>query len=1069
MIQTARSDHTKAGLDADGRVYSIPPGAPFLPTLANAIIEGKFAGAPDIENDPQCLNDSIIFLPTRRASRAFGVELQKAAESRFGRSTIILPRIRTIGDMDDEEVHFGLERSEQYGFDVFPDSRFVIDPVERQLTLATMIRKWREHVSDLSLGLLGDEIRAPAYATADALYLSRDLIHFMDQVETEGLDWSEIRNYPGNREFSSWWDLTLEFLQIVMETWPDYLRERNLMNPAAFRNQIIDLRIRQISDNPPKGFVVAAGTTGSIPATTRLLSTIRTLENGAVVLPGLDFQLGRDIVRRIAEADELNDEGVASTHAQFGMIRLLKKMGISHDQVIKLGSAPRKLEAREHIINSVMLPAEDTQAWYKLAEDAAHEPIDEALMNISIIEAKNENEEAAAIALVLREVLESPGKTAALVTPDRRLARRVSSELERFNIHIDDSGGNPLSSSATANYLRLMLKAVFEPDDPVCCSAFLKHPFHFTTTPVNADRNIAELLELALVRDRITAPNMANLDQDVTTRKDEIKRLRHVPSVLRALDENAWNEVRGFAAYLSDGLRPLFQLLHGSGKISISQFANAILTAKDALTASRESRSAFNESPGATEIQDLLTTFATNETREMSFLHDEATTVFDAMIAGSRIHTVTQSHPRLHIYGTLEARLQNVDLLILGGLNEGIWPQVSKNDPYLNRPMRSDLSLPLPERRIGLAAHDFCQLSGAPEVVYSRALRVEDTPSVASRWLQRLKAFAGEHQAEKMQARGRVYLDLLSALNSTSAASQNIERPEPAPPVALRPTSLSFTEIETWYRDPYAIYARHVLKLSALPPIHRESDAALRGQIYHAILARFIETWRGAITSKATEVLSEITDSVFKQHDMPDDIAAVWRSRFQPIGEAFLDWEAGRREQIKRSLCEIRIQGEIGDTGFVLRGDADRIDLMNDGTLAVIDYKTGSNPSKKQARTLSPQLTLEGALASRGMAEGITSGDLSGLYYVRLRPGDAFKVDDIAEGKNADKQVLGADEYAELAHEELIELITTYKNPEQGYVSRNAPLPNQSFRSDYDHLARVAEWLIAESDPESGE
>jgi len=352
-------------------------------------------------------------------------------------------------------------------------------------------------------------------------------------------------------------------------------------------------------------------------------------------------------------------------------------------------------------------------------------------------------------------------------------------------------------------------------------------------------------------------------------------------------------------------------------------------------------------------------------------------------------------------------------------------------------------------------------------VIYTRALRIDDAPSIASRWLQRLATYVGKDTYMEMVARGDTYLQLSDLIDKGEPVAPS-ERPQPKPPVSTRPNRLSFTEIETWIRDPYAIYAKHVLKLYALPPLVREADPALRGTLYHEILAKFVEEWSGPINQTAEQKLEMIAADCFDAAELPTEIDAAWRPRFNEIGKQFLKWEASRRETIKTSFCEIDANAEIGDTNFFLRGRADRIDLDHEGKLTVIDYKTGTNPSKLQARTTSPQLTLEGALASRGAFEGVPAAQINQLLYVRLKEGDAFKIDDIASVKKNDEQKT-AGELAEFAYEKLIDQIIAYRSAEQGYISQYIPAPGQTYKGDYDHLARIREWSIDASDDEGEE
>ncbi len=1043
-------------LEEKSNVFSIPPGAPFLRTLAEALVDGTLArdtGGGKIE-----LSESLIFLPTRRAARALGVELLEAVQRHSGSNALILPRIRTIGDLENEESLYGLGAENPDVLAHLPDGRMVIEPVERQLVLAELTQKWVQAMSPATRDLLGKEEIALPSSASDALRLAADLARFMDQVETEETDWQLIAKIAPDG-FDQWWQLTLDFLKIIMQTWPQYLSEKNLVNPSEFRNRVIDFRISELQRNPPAGLVIAAGTTGSIPATARLLQAIRAMERGRIVLPGLDTSLSPGIIQRFADTNEMTDESVSSTHAQFGLVKLLQKLKTPHGDVCQLGEISLPMQTRTEILNTVMVPAEDSENWILEKERFTGSSIEQAFDKVSLIEAPGEFQEALAISLVLRETLQDGDRTAALITPDRNLARRVSSELERFDIQIDDSAGNPLPASKPAGFLRQILRAATNGNDPVSLSSFLKSDLVCLGEKRHETTLLKEALEIALIRDVIILPGIDDLAQAVKRRQKDTEEKKHVPQLLRKLTSEQWQELETSAAWISNCLKDIHLLFSQSNSMTVAQLALVLRHCGEALSSDADGRTVLYDDAGGEELQSILIAHGADFDTRFEFAPHEAVAVFDAMIAGKRTRKAGRTRPRLQIYGTLEARLQHADVVILAGLNEGIWPQSSRNDPYLNRPMRSELHLPLPERRIGLAAHDFGQFSGAEEVYYTRSRRMGDTPAIASRWLQRLKTFLGEEQSGKLVARGNWYLDLAQSLDEASGPPVSSKRPEPCPPVALRPTSLSFTEIETWIRDPYATYAKHVLKIVPLPPLVREADPALRGTIYHDILAKFVATWRGEITETAGAVMESIADDCFEKQNIPAEIQAGWRPRFTPVGEAFLSWESPRRTSIKASHCEIDMRAEIEKTGFVLRGRADRIDVHHDGGLTVIDYKTGGNPSKKQARTLSPQLSLEGALAARGAAAGIDAAPIANLYYVRLKEGDGFKGDDITKGNGVPKDLTAAD-LCDTAYENLIKHIIAYQSESQPYVSQYAPLSGRTFAGDYDHLARIREWSL---------
>ncbi|WP_075997714.1 double-strand break repair protein AddB [Salaquimonas pukyongi] len=1047
-----------------GRVFTIPPSQPFLPTLARSILSGELSDSFDPLEHPLGLADSMIFLPTRRAARSFGVALLDAAREMAGHASIALPKIATLGDPDETEFLASLSPDAAEA-GILLDSTEPVDMLQRKLVLARLTQHWVKSLQPALLERYGEEqIILPASA-ADALWLAEDLARLMDQVETEEVDWSAIRQLLPE-EHAEWWQVTLAFLNIVMEAWPEHLGELGLVNPARHRANLADLRIRLLEESPPGGLVLAAGTTGSVPSTSRLLAAITRLPNGAVVLPGLDTGLPDDVVRQLQEGEEHGRESVASTHAQYGLCRLLKTLRIRHDQVKTLVVNRDMQTVREGVIHAALLPADNSSSWVESRTKQNEDELRKAFEGVAVLEAANERQEALAIALALREAVENTEHSAALVTPDRNLARRVSSELERFGIEIDDSAGLPLAGTGLARFVKVLIVSLGPNADPVARASLVKDRLLFGGEVQKA----GELLELAALRFFRSAPKTGTWNERVVLARRQTGKSRYAPGQLRRLEAAQWENLSALASRIDTALKPLRDLLQDEAEMPVEHFCSALFEAAILCTANTQGESlAFDEAGGA-ELKTLLEAAAKKERSGFTLPPSQAAAVFEALIAPIRVRKPGRRHPRLHIYGTLEARLQHHDLMILGGLNEGTWPSSANNDPFLNRPMRSALSLPLPEQRIGLAAHDFSQLSGAPRIIYARAKRAGGSPAIASRWLQRLLTYLGDGQGKALTARGERYLAYARLIDATDGPPKPALRASYAPPVETRPKSLSITEIETWIRDPYAIHAKHILELHSLPPLVLPSDAAQRGTVYHDIVAAFIEQWEGPLgelqRNAALSCMAKLAEDRLEAEALPPEIAAGWKQRFGQIAAGFVDWEITRHHTLAESHCEkeVRTGTKIGKTGFCLRGRADRIDLHRDGSVTVIDYKTGPRPSNREARTLSPQLALEGALAARGAFNGVPSGNITALLHVRLREGNAFKIDDITS-----RQDLSAAALAEKAYDELADYIAAFARPDTPYVSQRAPVPNQAYPGDYDHLARIKEWSIGAEESGDGE
>jgi ATP-dependent helicase/nuclease subunit B len=289
------------------------------------------------------------------------------------------------------------------------------------------------------------------------------------------------------------------------------------------------------------------------------------------------------------------------------------------------------------------------------------------------------------------------------------------------------------------------------------------------------------------------------------------------------------------------------------------------------------------------------------------------------------------------------------------------------------------------------------------------------------------------------------------------------KRPQPSPPLEARPKRFSVTEIETLRRDPYAVYAKRILKLQPLDPLLRDPGAAERGSLFHLILHRFTESGTHPEASDATEKLLAIGHECFAEAALPNDVAAVWWRRFEAMAKRIIEWELSDRSDVAHRHSELLAEPtEVEQTGVMLSGRADRIDVLAGGRADIIDYKTGSSPTKAQAYTLlAPQLALEGALLRRGAFNDLGSRHLSDLSYVRLKANGRVVEESILDYKN---QARSADDISEEAWRRLHSLTEHYNDPARGYLSRALPFREGDTDGDYDHLARVLEWSAGGED-----
>lgn len=973
-----------------GTIFTIPPGLPFVDSLAAHLLDQ--AGG-----DPLKLAEMRILLPNRRACRS----LREAFLRLSGGKPLLLPRLSPIDGDDDGDPLLLAEGP----LDIPP----AIDPVERHLLLTRLVMA------------MGQGRGGHAPTPDQAARLAAELAALLDGVQIERVDFTRLAQLVP-ADYAAHWQVTLDFLKIVTEHWPALLGER--LDPQERVNRALDAQAECWRADPPGTPVIAAGSTGSRPATAALMAVIAGLPQGKVVLPGLDLHL-----------DEAAWAALEESHPQAGMKRLLERLGIARRDVRPLPARPDHKAARMTLLAQALRPAATCEAWRDMGEFPST-----TLEGVSRLDAPGPREEAGAIALILREALEVDGRTAALVTPDRALARRVAAELERWGLTIDDSAGSPLATSEPGTFIRLVAAMVADDFAPHAVLACLKHPLAAGGEDAAIFRAHVRRLERDALRGPRPAPGIAGLRAAV---KDG-----RLPRWLDGLD----------------AITAPFARVMAQDTASLADLLRAHMECAEALAGDHRLPGAarlWRGEAGAALARWAAELAAATEAVKMVFPPLPPrfyAPLLDQLLAGQVVRQPWGSHPRLFLWGPMEARLQHADVMVLGGLNEGTWPGEAEADPWMSRPMRQAFGLPAPERRIGLSAHDFAQAFAAPRVVLTRAIRVDGTPTVPSRWLLRLEAVMKAAGLSFGEDAGQ-YLDWHGMIDRP-AAFETVAPPAPRPPVPARPRRLSVTEIETWMRDPYAVYAKHVLGLRALDPIDADPGAAEYGSLVHKAIERFVVENPGTLPADSEARLTAIGEEVFAEALARPGLWAFWWPRFQSVARWLVAHERARRPEVARILCEIKGELEVAAPAgpFLLHARADRIDVLNDGTLALIDYKTGQPPSAREvAAGYAPQLPLEGAIARFGGFGGLKAAEVSRMLYWRLKGGSDGGEEKPAGGDPA--------RLISEALDGLAALVAAFDDEATPYAAR--PHPDHAPRySDYLHLARVREWATAGDDGE---
>ncbi|MGA9659264.1 MAG: PD-(D/E)XK nuclease family protein [Asticcacaulis sp.] len=986
------------------RWFSIPSGRCFLDDLAKGVFDSL----------EERLSSAQILTPTRRGARSMARSFSRLAAD----GALLLPQIRAIGDLDEGEPPFDLEA---LALDLPP----ALSTLRRRFELARLIRA-----------------HFPTYAghplsVKQALDMADSLSGFFDSIALEEVDaegrLERLIAGEGDDQYrlESWadhWQVSARFLNVAVQQWPQRLTELGLMDPSHRQVMLMRRLIDQWTDHPPQTPLILAGSTGSAPAMADLMAVVAGAPMGCVVLPGLDLSLADAVWTQIEES-----------HPQGTMKRTLDRHKISRDQIRTWPAsmdASRSAEARRRLLNEALRPAEATKDWLEQIDILRAEEGDtlkEGLKGLTEIDTARDEEAVSVIALLMREVLETPDKVVALITPDLTLSRRVAARLSRWGLQPDSSAGEPLANSLIGRFLLDILAVVREPHDPVVLLSLFKHPY----CRFSGHEGLNSLEKYAL---RGARPS----DTGVITAK--------LAGYESALD--LW----------TDYLSVIMPVITASTPDLSDSLTRIVAMAQN--LALEDGQVLWSGAAGAQASQGLAELIRESAGFAVSDLN-EAAEILKHQIHQGKVRTGGNTHPRLLILGAIEARLVKADRLILAGLEEGVWPQAPELDPFLSRPMRQKLGLPTPERRTGLSAHDFIQAASSPDVYLITRHRREGEPQVHSRWLWRLQTLC-KGAGMEIPARPELlawarHLD--TALTAVDASLRPATRPVPKPPVEARPMRMPVTDVEVLVRDPYAIYVKRILNIRPLERPNEPVEARQRGTAIHESLERFV-TENVPLGEAGTQRLTAILDEELQRTLLSPAQMGLQRPLLPGLAKGFVDFEQDRRATKPRLHVEKEGLIELATSrgAFTLTARADRIEVYEDG-IEILDFKTGNIPSAKQVKQgFNPQLTLTAAIVSRGGFAGIAPDKpIKDLLYIEVKPDGTTLKKAVAKGETA----------ADLSEAALISFtrrLEAYARPEKAYLSWTAPLKTKTRAGDYDQLARLYEWdVLGDEEPEQTE
>lgn len=992
-------------------VFTIPAHRAF----ADALVAGVLAshGKP---NRPDAIAKGLILLPNNRAVRAVRDAFIRASDG-----GLLLPRLVPVGDVDlAERVGLALdvmqEDADRDGAEIPP----AIDPMRRHMILARIVQNARA-------------AEGKPVDTGEAMRLGIALGTTLDQLIVERKTPHDIATLPVADALQGHWQTALATLNLLLDSWPRELEARGVIDSADRRNRLFDALASRWRAAPPPGFLIAAGITTSAPAIATLLRTVSELPKGQVVFPDLDLNLDETQWAAIAPLQPSDSasprERAAESHPQFALKLLLERMGVNREEVAlwRWGSTHDARAVRGKAITNAMLPARLTGAWRTVPDR------ERVLQGVTALEAASPAEEAQAIAIALREALETPERTAALVTPDRDLATRVSAHLRRWGIVADDSAGRPLAQLPPGMLLTAIASAAAERFAPVPLLALLKHPLVMTGEGRLAWLDQVRTLDL-LLRGPRPGPGLAGIT---------------------ALLADPPQRQAGLARRLLpwwQGVEPMLAPLEAAftGDQALSALIACVREVAGVL--SGDQIWAGYQGRGAADLVTAMESSAPDGPPRCD--GQEFVSLLGQLLAAESVRPPQGGHPRIAILGLIEARLQQSDLMILAGLNEGVWPALPSPDPWLAPRVRHALGLPGLERRIGLAGHDLANGLGAPQVIISRALRDASAPTVASRFWLRLRALAGPKWEEERRC-----LALARAIDTPTAVTP-VATPQPCPPQAVRPLEIAVTDVDRLKADPYGFYARRILRLSPLDPVDADPSAAWRGTAVHDVLEHWLKedgAHPAALMTRARALLASAT-----QHPV---MRVLWQPRLMLAIEWIAQTVAAQREE-GRSIIFGEEWGDATIAGVKLYGKADRIDRAPDGSIIVLDYKTGKAPSAAQVKAgYSLQLGLLGLLAREGGFKQVEKDcRASGFEYWSLGRNTDGGFGKIASpvDPNGTRGRIPTDQFVDLVASQFIEVATTYLTGMAPFAAR--PHPDAPVFTDYDHLMRLDEWFGRGSD-----
>jgi ATP-dependent helicase/nuclease subunit B len=1013
-------------------VFNIPAGVSFFDCLAQGIIQ-------HYNNQPELFSKITIFLPSKQNIKTLKESFFKINHGKI----LLLPKIRSLGDMLDNEMSL-LPDIETSPYAILSQKK-VINYKSRHLALTRFILETFKSTKNANISYQeGFSLAATLLELLDSLQLEQISPTILKEIKIDGY----IEN----------WQKNLDIINSVTELWTNYLVSHNYCDPIIHRNAIFNYLSHYWLNNPSNAPVIIAGSIDSTPASAHFIKSIGCLEKGCIVLSGLDTGL-----------TEKDIHNLNPNHPQYELYKLIHYFGNDVASIENWTSTDKFLtnrhKQRQKLCHEIMRSSETTESWINIAERLSNHDISQAIQDINIIHAPNERKEASAIALIIREAMETPNKSIALVTPNRLLVQRVKAILTRWNIIPNDSAGIALSSLPQGIYFKLLCDVLESNFAPIQLLSFLKHPFSNAGFAKGDFKTQVYRLEKQILRGVAPSNGLQGYRQAL---KLKIELLKNKSDI----DAEKSKHLH-LSLSLIDFLERLFSpIIALDDYCTMTDFTETFINLINqcACTDTQNATELFWSDDAGQCANDLLSSFI-DISDSLGFLPKQAIyNHIKEFSAKTSIHKNFGYDKNVFIWGTSEARLQQADIMILAGLTEGSWPVSPQANIWLSRPMQEQLGLTTPERHIGLSAHEFVQAICSSKIFLTYSAESNGSPNIPSRWIISLEniiqgVFTSTDILKNLY--NTPYLSWLEQLDNTDIIPIPAKRPMPKPPINLRPKAISVTDAEKWLRDPYTIYCKHILNLKKLNGIDEELNASEKGTIIHKLFNDFTIATQTGFHGSPEQIMNNIVNNLLESLKQRPLLYIFWGNRLHYICTQFVEFEIERRKKLTPILSEIdgKISFQTTQGDFTIKARCDRIDLTQDNQAIIVDYKTSSSsaPSYEQMKIgLAPQLPLQAIILEQGGFGKPYQSCAAHYIIVNETKNPPFEIKEMKS-----KQSLSSDKpFNALIHdifEDFKIWVEKYNDINTAYISRRLP-QFLKYEGDYDHLARVKEWVLNEAD-----